>query len=305
MHLYGMKADDSTAPIHRHGTTTQRKRSASHRFVHSRKASLIEVYMQLAFEIDAIVRSIESEKASEEDRASTRDVWARIDGINDRALLSPRSDRLLVSEAAMWSSSMTGHSAVAAGRRTFSDASRTIDPAQAEAAAASKKKTMRRLSDMTGIGHHHDGSEKKKKQPSVGSKRDVWLVSFTDVVIRCQRVGVTKLPMQNSLGSGGHVDSTGKENYRRIILLTNKERNLYKFLKIDHWVMADKTSPGRAGVVSMADVARSRRTSERIDEDYGVEDVDDLESAPEIQRVKFERDQEGGLDTNGGESRMR
>ena len=200
---------------------------------------------------------------------------------------------------------MTGDSAVAAGRRTFSDASRTIAPVQAQAAAASKKKTMRRLSDMTGIGHHHDGSEKKKKQPSVGSKRDVWLVSFTDVVIRCQRVGVTKLPLQNSVGIAGQSNSPGKENYRRTILLTNKERNLYKFLKIDHWVMADKTSPSRAGVVSMSDVARSRRTSGEIDENDGGEDVDGLESTPEIQRVKFERDQEGGLDANGGESRMR
>lgn len=39
---------------------------------------------QLALEIDGIVRSLESEKASMEDRAKTRDCWARIDGIDDK-----------------------------------------------------------------------------------------------------------------------------------------------------------------------------------------------------------------------------
>lgn len=72
--------------------------------------------------------------------------------------------------------------------------------------------------------------------------------------------------------------------------------------------MADKTSPGRAGVVSMADVARSRTTSERIDEDFGSDDEGDVRSGgnagePQIQKVKFER--KGESDMQGGESRMR
>lgn len=267
---------------------------------------------QLASEIDGIVRSIESEKASEEDNAKTRDIWARIEGINDRALLSPRADRLLVSEAAMWSLSTTGDSAVAAGRRTFSDASRRVDDNQIHSATSSKNKAVRRLSDMTGIGgghHQNDGSEKKKKQPSIGSKRDVWLVTFTDVVIRCQRVGVTNLPMQSSLSGGpGYSPISNKENHRRTVLLSARERNLYKFQKVDRWIMEDKTSPGIGGIVSMDAMARSRRQSERIDEDPE-KDLDEsfvsdgADYRGEIQKVKFEKDDGAGMDES--ESRMR
>lgn len=258
--------------------------------------------MQLAFEIDGIVRSIESEKASEEDRARTRDVWARIDGINDRALLSPRSDRFLVSEAAMWSLPTIGDSAVAAGRRTFSDAARTVDEAHGH--TNSRKKTARRLSDMTGMGSkHNDPTVKKKKEPSIGSKRDVWLVSFTDVVIRCQRVGVTNLPMQNSLDAGKQSLSINVSQ-RRTVLLSAKERNLYKFLKIDHWVMEDKTSPGRSGIVSMVDVARSRQMVDEHQEDRDDAEAQ-LETEPIIEPVKFERDEQLGAELNGAKSVMR
>lgn len=259
--------------------------------------------LQLAFEIDAIVRSIENEKASEEDRTRTRDVWARIDGINDRALLSPRSDRLLISEAAMWSLSTTGNSTVAAGRRTFSDAARTVDDAHART-AKSKTKATRRLSDMTGMGNKDDSAgDKKKKQPSIGSKRDVWLVTFTDVVIRCQRVGVTNLSMQNTLDTGKTPSTDIKDTRRRTILLS-RERNLYKFLKIDHWIMTDKTSPGRAGIVSMADVVNSRRTDGEVQEDDDAKDAQ-LLSEPVMRQVKFERDEEPRAELNGTESRMR
>lgn len=42
------------------------------------------MWIQLAIEIDAIVRSIESQKATEDDRLRTRDCWARIEGIKDK-----------------------------------------------------------------------------------------------------------------------------------------------------------------------------------------------------------------------------
>lgn len=265
--------------------------------------------LQLACEIDAIVRTIENEKASEEDRARTRDVWARIDGINDRALLSPRPDRLLVSESAMWSSYMTAGSAVAAARRTFSDASRTVDEAL-HTSVDNKKKTVRRLSDMTGMGgNNKDNGDKKKKQPSIGSKRDVWLVTFTDVVIRCQRVGVTKLPMQNVLDARGQAPLSMKDNRRRAVLLSNKERNLYKFSKIDHWIMADRTSPGRAGMINMADMARSRGVSNENRADSDSNDPATHSSASKgdepTQQVNLETCEEAIIDTNGAESRMR
>lgn len=210
----------------------------------------------------------------------------------------------------MWSSSISGDSAVAAGRRTFSDASRRVEDVQLQAAASSKKKAVRRLSDMTGIGGHQgEGSDRKKKQPSVGSKRDVWLVTFTDVIIRCQRVGVTNLPMQSSLGGMGHSSVLNKESHRRTVLLSTRERNLYRFQKVDRWIMEDKTSLGAGGIVNMDAMARSRRQSERIAESSEADaeesfDMKDHNQDGEIQAVKFERAGDASA-LDGAESRMR
>ena len=41
----------------------------------------------MAISIDGIVRSIEDGKISEEERSKARDVWSRIDGINERVSL--------------------------------------------------------------------------------------------------------------------------------------------------------------------------------------------------------------------------
>lgn len=40
----------------------------------------------MAVEIDSIVKSIESEKISEEERQQMRDVWSRIDGTMDKVI---------------------------------------------------------------------------------------------------------------------------------------------------------------------------------------------------------------------------
>lgn len=50
-------------------------------------------------EVQRIVRSIEDEKSSSEEREKTRDAWARIDGLEKaKQLMAPRPNRLLVSE---------------------------------------------------------------------------------------------------------------------------------------------------------------------------------------------------------------
>lgn len=41
----------------------------------------------MAIEIDRIVKSIENEKISEEERLKVRDLWARIDGVADKVSL--------------------------------------------------------------------------------------------------------------------------------------------------------------------------------------------------------------------------
>jgi hypothetical protein len=42
----------------------------------------------MAISIDGIVRSIEDGKISEEERSKARDVWSRIDGINEKVNVS-------------------------------------------------------------------------------------------------------------------------------------------------------------------------------------------------------------------------
>ena len=203
--------------------------------------------------------------------------------------MMPRAERLLVSEVAMWTTTSAG---IAAARRTFSDASRdlkSIEEVQAESKKEKHEKekhASRRLSDFV---PGQAEKQKQKKQPSVGSKRDVWLVTFSDVVIRCQRVGVTKLPM-------GLQHYSAKDSGKKYVSLARQERNLYKFLKIDHWNMAEQTR--RSGVVSMEAVAKSRLSSKP---------EEDEETSSESELDHFVRQERSRKPTaqSGGDSRMR
>lgn len=191
----------------------------------------------MAISIDSIVRSIEDEKISEEERDKARDAWSRIEGMNEKVLMFPKSDRLLMSEESVWKP-VPGKE-----KRTLSDAaegsrSSTPTPTAPETHPAptpmSKKdhkstadrlrilkgqKSFRRLSDMIGS---------EGKEPTMGSKRDVWLVVFSDVILRCQRVGVTRM-------STSTFSSSSKDKKKARRSLPGRERNLYKFIKIERW----------------------------------------------------------------------
>ncbi|KAH9825103.1 hypothetical protein DFH28DRAFT_1117269 [Melampsora americana] len=191
----------------------------------------------MAISIDSIVRSIEDEKISEEERDKARDAWSRIEGMNEKVLMVPKSDRLLMSEESVWKP-VPGKE-----KRTLSDAaegsrSNTPTPTASEAHSSqismSKKdhkstadrlrilkgqKSFRRLSDMIGS---------EAKEPTMGSKRDVWLVVFSDVILRCQRVGVTRM-------STNTFSSAAKDKKKTRRSLPGRERNLYKFIKIERW----------------------------------------------------------------------
>ncbi|CAH7671108.1 hypothetical protein PPACK8108_LOCUS5870 [Phakopsora pachyrhizi] len=180
----------------------------------------------MAISIDSIVRSIEDEKISEEERDKARDVWSRIDGINEKALMLPQSDRLLMSEESVW------RPVPGKEKRTLSDAAegaRATTPVTSPTFKKEKstsdrlrilkgQKSFRRLSDMVGS---------ESKEPSLGSKRDIWLVIFSDVILRCQRVGVTRMATSYS--------SSLKDRLKGRRVLPGRERNLYKFLKIERW----------------------------------------------------------------------
>jgi len=179
--------------------------------------------------------------------------------------MSPRSNRVLLEETPVWEP--------IASRRSVSDAGRSL-PASTTASSAtiatqarlSNKKSARRLSDFV----VNLGGEKAAKEPTVGSKRDVWRIRFNDVVILCQRVGFTNA----SLG----IEPRAKRG------LPGPKRALYRFQRVESWEM--QAGPALIGrrtpFVSTEDV---HAEAGETDEDIGDEDSD--------------------LEANGGASRMR
>ncbi|KAF5365571.1 hypothetical protein D9758_003223 [Tetrapyrgos nigripes] len=223
-----------------------------------------ESTLQMVAEVETIVRSIEDEKIQKEERDKTRDVFARIEGIDKvRQVAAPKPSRVLVEERQY----NAGPSSPSSGLSKPA----SPPPVATNGKGVKGKSSFRRLSDVLNTG-----------------KKDLWLVVFNDVVLLCQKTGTTSLPLvaatnsrTNSLpelqGRSKYA-STGRRNSQ------TKPRNLYKFIKIETWAIGDVVQP-REGVVSMEDVARSRaqmNTQPRIvplppddeDEDGGADSDD-------------------------------
>ncbi|CEH12525.1 FACIOGENITAL DYSPLASIA PROTEIN [Ceraceosorus bombacis] len=181
----------------------------------------------MVVDVEGLVRSIESAKVSSEERDKAYDAFARIDGILDKAVLRPRPDRLLIEERPLYeegprravsesapkdevernggggvsesedegpsASKVKGSGALAhsSGGTGGSNATSTGKSSSLREALKSKR-SYRRLSDFL------SADDKATKAPSMGSKRDVWVVKFSDVELKCQRVGVTALPMSST-----------------------------------------------------------------------------------------------------------
>ena len=166
--------------------------------------------------METIVRSIEDEKIQKEERDKTRDVFARIDGLDKvKQLMVPKPSRVLMEERP------------ALGINPLSDPPNTRPPhAPPSAARPVKGKTsFKRLSDVLQGGSN-----------GIGGKKDQWLVVFNDVVLRCQRTGTTSLPLvaATNARSASLPELQGKAKYattgRRS--LHTKPRNLYKYIKV-------------------------------------------------------------------------
>jgi len=89
----------------------------------------------------------------------------------------------------------------------------------------------------------------------------MWLVVFSDVVLRCQRTGTTSLPLGSAHASRANSlpELQGKSKYATTGRRNSnaRPRNLYKFIKIENWTLGNSVQP-REGVVSMEEVVRSR-----------------------------------------------
>ncbi|KZT60401.1 Dbl homology domain-containing protein [Calocera cornea HHB12733] len=239
-----------------------------------------ESTLLMVAEVEEIVRSIEDEKILKEERDRTRDVFARIDGLDKvRGLAAPKPSRVLMAEKAIEPQGSTDSNGVAkdggAGAQSQSLPSRNVK----------QKTSFRRLSEnIMGIS-----------APAMGSKKDLWLVTFNDVALRCQRTGVTTLPLAlaQGLGPGGKSTSAtelakGKFGTTGRKANHTKPRNLYKFIKVETWAMPadpEEAKPTTVGVVSMEDITKThaKLTQEAI-ADAGLADDDDGMESDESDR---------------------
>lgn len=176
-----------------------------------------ESTLQMVAEVETIVRSIEDEKIQKEERDKTRDAFARIEGLEKvKQLALPKPSRVLVEEKPLTPPSSSSSSPF--GRQP--------PPSAASNKNVKGKSSFRKLSDVLHTGN------------GIGGKKDLWLVSFNDVVLRCQRTGVTSLPLVSSttsrtnslpeLQAKAKYATTGRKGAH------TKPRNLYKFLKVNN-----------------------------------------------------------------------
>lgn len=175
--------------------------------------------LQMVAEVESIVRSIEDEKIQKEERDRTRDAFARIEGLEKvRQLALPKASRLLVEERPLTLPPSQTQSQPAAPAR--------LPPPAMNGKGVRGKSSFRRLSDALG------------SPSSLGGKKDMWLVVFNDVVLRCQRTGVTSLPLVSSTNSRTNSlpDMQAKAKYATTGRkgMHTKPRNLYKFIKVSY-----------------------------------------------------------------------
>ncbi|WVR03734.1 hypothetical protein IAU60_000729 [Kwoniella sp. DSM 27419] len=169
-----------------------------------------EATLGMVQEVESIVRHIEDEKSNEEEREKTRDVWARIDGLErDKIIMAPKPSRVLISET-QFEPPATTH------LKVVKDQPSTVKG----------KKSFKRLSDILKGG---------------GDGADLWVVRFTDVSLLCEKTGITHLPL-SSLQRGDRFESnsdlwskrhSGSGMTKRSTSM--RARNMYKFVKVHGW----------------------------------------------------------------------
>lgn len=179
-----------------------------------------ESTLQMVAEVESIVRSIEDEKIQKEDRDRTRDVFARIEGLDKVKQLSlPKPSRILLEERVI----------IGVNPQNGTTRSSPAPPPTATSPKSVKGKTsFKRLSDVL-----------QTNTSGVGGKKDLWLVVFNDVVLRCQRTGTTTLPLvSTTAGSSSRTTSMPELNKSKQYGTSSrrnahtKPRNMYKFVKV-------------------------------------------------------------------------
>jgi hypothetical protein len=165
-----------------------------------------ESALLMAAEVENIIRSIEDEKIQEEERDKTRDILARIEGLDKVKLLAaPKPSRVLVEE-------------------------RILAPQELSDALIGRTKAVRGMTSFERLSDVLQNSG-----GGIGGKKDMWLVVFNDVVLRCQRTGTTSLPLGSARASRANsvpeLQNESKDATTSKRNSTARPRNLYKFIK--------------------------------------------------------------------------
>ena len=159
--------------------------------------------LKMLTKIEAIAGGIEVERIRKNQRLEVWDVLGRIDGLDKvKQLAALKPSRFLVEERRVPAgSSGSGFNGVEDGRCTF---------------------------ERPGVG--------LQSEDWIGEDRDLWLVVFNDVVLRCQRIATVSLPGWGAIWS--KAIQTPEEAQRAVYPTTTirtrpllKPGNLYKFLE--------------------------------------------------------------------------
>jgi RhoGEF domain len=171
-----------------------------------------ESTLQVIAEIENVIRDIEGAKNQKEERDKTHDVLARIKGLDKvKQFAIPKPSRVLVEEVIL-------------NLRVSSDAYQASRPSVGITRPVGGKTSFKRLSDVL-----------QSSEGGISSQKDVWLVVFNDVVLRCQRTGTTTLPLGAVHSSRANSQSErGKSKYATTDRRNSfgRPRNLYRFIKV-------------------------------------------------------------------------
>ncbi|CAG7846430.1 SubName: Full=Uncharacterized protein {ECO:0000313/EMBL:CCA66948.1} [Serendipita indica DSM 11827] len=164
-----------------------------------------ESTLEMVSEVETIVRSIEDEKVQQEERDKTRDALARIDGLEkDKVLAVFKPSRLLIEEnpqPGSWADPATKSPPVV----TVSTTREARPSSKKVRSGASARSWGQRTTRAVWEANETFGSS-----------------SFNDVVLLCQRIGTTTLPLSttansraNSLGDGSSKPKYASTNAKR------------------------------------------------------------------------------------------
>ncbi|CDZ97204.1 Dbl homology (DH) domain [Phaffia rhodozyma] len=188
-----------------------------------------EATLSMVDQVELIIRSIEDKKTAVEERVKTRDVFARIEGLErEKMLMIPNPSRLILEEYPCGpDGSKISTTTTTTNATTTAAISRRSTPAQTK--GKDKDKTnIRRIGEMLRPSHG-SGS---------GTPNDLWIVRFNDVSLLCQRTGTTSLPLASAtsrspslpeLNAPNRVTATGRRPHQI------RPRNIYRFIKLEGW----------------------------------------------------------------------